>query len=86
MYIRGLIPWNFAELAEAVQIDTDSSGSKTSGKRPNYKDSSCLLWGLLEPYSSYDVASVSAMTQFILCLSVKSMKTNIFYSDSLDLG
>ena len=26
MYIRGLIPQNFAELAEAVPIDCDSSG------------------------------------------------------------
>ena len=26
MYIRGLIPRNFAELAEAVPIDCDSSG------------------------------------------------------------
>ena len=24
MYIRGLIPWNFAELAEAVPIDMSS--------------------------------------------------------------
>ena len=28
MYIRGLIPWNFAELAKAVLIDVISDGSE----------------------------------------------------------
>ena len=52
MYIRGLIPWNFAILAEAVPLAPSSSPPMVNGRDNNFSTLKALLKALgatLEP-------------------------------------